>query len=154
MALGGNRTECVLLQLSNPGHWNRESNPMTYDRRILPLARADGGMKLVGSRTECALLQLAGRLGADYQAAREATATLRAFPFSSERKRMSTLTRRPGARSARSPMLLPSMLSSSTKLISDKLGGALDFFRYAFMVDLSSFASLNPSKRICHLTDR
>lgn len=57
----------------------------------------------MGSRTECALLQLAGRLGADYQAAREAAATLRAFPFSSERKRMSTLTRRLGARSAAFP---------------------------------------------------
>ncbi len=61
---------------------------------------ADGQVSLVGDRTECGLLQLASSLGADYHLAREEGQVLRAFPFSSERKRMSTLTTQPGARSA------------------------------------------------------
>lgn len=54
----------------------------------------------MGNRTECGLLQLASSLGADYQATRQECQILHAFPFSSERKRMSTLTCQPGARSA------------------------------------------------------
>jgi magnesium-transporting ATPase (P-type) len=59
---------------------------------------ADGQVTQVGNRTECGLLQLASSLGADYRATREECQVLRAFPFSSERKRMSTLTSKPGAR--------------------------------------------------------
>lgn len=62
------------------------------------MAGADGQVALVGNRTECGLLQLASSLGADYQVARQESQVLRAFPFSSERKRMSTLTCQSGAR--------------------------------------------------------
>ena len=55
---------------------------------------------LVGNRTECGLLQLVSGLGADYAAARQQADLLRVLPFSSERKRMSTLTRQPGNRHA------------------------------------------------------
>lgn len=51
-----------------------------------------GGVPLqVGSRTECALLALAAGLGEDYAAARERHRQAAVAPFSSERKRMSTL---------------------------------------------------------------
>ena len=45
----------------------------------------------VGNRTECALLQLVMDLGGSIEALRESQFTLRTHPFSSERKRMSTL---------------------------------------------------------------
>jgi hypothetical protein len=54
-------------------------------------SRAGGRPLQVGSRTECALLALAGGLGADYAAARGAGRLLAVAPFSSDRKRMSTL---------------------------------------------------------------
>ena len=52
-----------------------------------------GGVLKVGNRTECALLQLTESLGVSYAEVREAAAprVLRQFPFSSDRKRMSTL---------------------------------------------------------------
>jgi magnesium-transporting ATPase (P-type) len=68
-------------------------------------------VQLVGNRTECGLLQLVSGLGADYAAVRAAADTLRVFPFSSERKRMSTLTRQPDARRAQLPLLLSPPLS-------------------------------------------
>ena len=56
------------------------------------LACSAGGEPLqVGSRTECALLALAAGLGEDYAAARERHRQAAVAPFSSERKRMSTL---------------------------------------------------------------
>ncbi|KAK9845411.1 hypothetical protein WJX81_005835 [Elliptochloris bilobata] len=52
----------------------------------------DGGRNLqVGNRTECALLTLAAGLGANYAAARARHQQAAVAPFSSERKRMSTL---------------------------------------------------------------
>lgn len=45
----------------------------------------------VGNRTECALLALVAGLGADYGAARARHRPAAVAPFSSERKRMSTL---------------------------------------------------------------
>ena len=55
------------------------------------MLRAGGGPLQVGSRTECALLALAAGLGEDYAAARERHRQAAVAPFSSERKRMSTL---------------------------------------------------------------
>ena len=47
----------------------------------------------MGNRTECALLQLVESLGVSYAEVREAAAprVMRQFPFSSDRKRMSTV---------------------------------------------------------------
>ena len=70
---------------------------------MMPLSQvddADGGTELVGDRTECGLLQMTAALGADYVQMRREGRVLRAFPFSSERKRMSSITSQPGARSA------------------------------------------------------
>ena len=61
---------------------------------------ADGAVELVGNRTECGLLQMATALGADYEAIRREGRVLRMFPFSSERKRMTSLVSQPGSRSA------------------------------------------------------
>lgn len=61
---------------------------------------ADGTVELVGNRTECGLLQMATALGADYEAIRREGRMLRMFPFSSERKRMTSVVSQPGSRSA------------------------------------------------------
>ena len=45
----------------------------------------------MGNRTECALLQLASDLGASIDDLRAERKALRTFPFTSERKRMTTL---------------------------------------------------------------
>ena len=58
----------------------------------------------MGDRTECGLLQMTAALGADYVQMRREGRVLRAFPFSSERKRMSSIVSQPGARSALCPM--------------------------------------------------
>lgn len=52
----------------------------------------------MGNRTECGLLQMAAGLGADYEEIRRQGRVLRSFPFSSERKRMTSLTAQPGGR--------------------------------------------------------
>ena len=56
-------------------------------------------MLKVGNRTECALLALSESLGVAYAELRSQNQphVLRVFPFSSERKRMSTLTFLPEA---------------------------------------------------------
>lgn len=59
---------------------------------------ADGSVELVGNRTECGLLQMAATLGADYSEMRRNAQVLRTFPFSSERKRMTSVVSQPGAR--------------------------------------------------------
>ena len=60
--------------------------------------RHAGGILKVGNRTECALLQLVESLGVSYAEVREACAprVVRQFPFSSDRKRMSTLVESQG----------------------------------------------------------
>ena len=63
---------------------------------------ADGAVELVGNRTECGLLQMAVALGADYKAMRKEGQILRTFPFSSERKRMTSIVSEPGSRCAQS----------------------------------------------------
>lgn len=67
-----------------------------------------GGMLKVGNRTECALLALSEGLGVPYARLRSQNKphVLRVFPFSSERKRMSTLITLPDAWYA----LIPPML--------------------------------------------
>lgn len=50
----------------------------------------------VGNRTECALLQLCNGLGGSYARLRSAHELVRRYPFSSDRKRMSSLTYNPG----------------------------------------------------------
>lgn len=50
----------------------------------------------VGNRTECALLELCSHLGANYNRIRSEQKVVRRFPFSSDRKRMSTLVFNPG----------------------------------------------------------
>ena len=50
-----------------------------------------GGLTRVGNRTECALLQLAADLGGSVDGLRGGRRSMRTFPFTSERKRMSTV---------------------------------------------------------------
>ena len=50
-----------------------------------------GELTRVGNRTECALLQLVTDMGGDVEGLRGQQRTLKQHPFSSERKRMSTL---------------------------------------------------------------
>lgn len=61
---------------------------------------SDGADTLVkiGNRTECALLELCSHLGANYSRIRSEQQVVRRFPFSSDRKRMSTLAFNPGDR--------------------------------------------------------
>ena len=54
----------------------------------------------VGNRTECALLELCGALGGSYVRMRAGHDLVRRFPFSSDRKRMSSLTFNQGERRA------------------------------------------------------
>lgn len=61
------------------------------------LARNAGVVK-VGNRTECALLQLCNGLGGSYARLRSSHELVRRYPFSSDRKRMSSLTYNPGER--------------------------------------------------------
>lgn len=59
-------------------------------------ASADGSAIVDnGNRTETALLRFAAGLGADAAAGRAAADVVAALPFSSERKRMATVVRRP-----------------------------------------------------------
>ena len=52
----------------------------------------------VGNRTECALLELCSGLGGSYSRLRSSHELVRRYPFSSDRKRMSSLTYNPGER--------------------------------------------------------
>ena len=56
------------------------------------------GLELVGDRTECAMLEAVMRAGGDYKEARERATILHSYPFSSDRKRMSTLVLPPHPR--------------------------------------------------------
>lgn len=49
----------------------------------------------IGNRTECALLALTEALGADYELIRGRTQVERVFSFTSDRKRMTSITRPP-----------------------------------------------------------
>lgn len=57
-----------------------------------------GKLVKVGNRTECALLELCAALGGSYTRIRAGHDLVRRFPFSSDRKRMSSLTFSPGER--------------------------------------------------------
>lgn len=57
-----------------------------------------GKLVKVGNRTECALLELCVALGGSYTRIRAGHDLVRRFPFSSDRKRMSSLTFSPGGR--------------------------------------------------------
>jgi len=52
---------------------------------------ASDRIEFIGSKTECALLVLAHKLGYDYVKLRHDSKILQVFPFSSEKKRMSTI---------------------------------------------------------------
>ncbi len=54
----------------------------------------------MGNRTECALLELCTGLGGSYARIRSGHELVRRFPFSSDRKRMSSLCFNPGERCA------------------------------------------------------
>ena len=49
---------------------------------------------------------MAAALGADYEAIRREGSVMRMFPFSSERKRMTSIVAQPGSRSALTPASL------------------------------------------------
>ena len=84
---------------------------------------AGGAVELVGNRTECGLLQMAAALGADYEAIRREGRILRTFPFSSDRKRMTSLVSQPGARSALPcpPALRPLLLQDPVCICTGRL---------------------------------
>lgn len=54
-----------------------------------------GQIRFVGNPTEGALLVAAGKAGADYKSMREEAEAVKVFPFSSDRKNMTTCIRRP-----------------------------------------------------------
>ena len=85
---GSSSADRALLSL--PAPHLRSGCQGTYFTAFAVL-RAGGEPLQVGSRTECALLALAAGLGEDYAAARERHRQAAVAPFSSERKRMSTL---------------------------------------------------------------
>lgn len=51
----------------------------------------NGKVEFIGSKTECALLMFARNMGSDYSAIRNTVKVEELYPFSSKRKRMSTL---------------------------------------------------------------
>ncbi len=55
----------------------------------------NGRIEMIGNKTECAMLVFLRGLGFDYRAERAKTDVARSFPFSSAKKRMSTLVRNP-----------------------------------------------------------
>lgn len=55
------------------------------------LGAGAGELVKIGNRTECAILEMAHGLGGDMSPSAQQDHVLKAFPFSSERKRMSTL---------------------------------------------------------------
>jgi len=55
----------------------------------------NGRVEMIGNKTECAMLVFLRGLGADYRAERGRVDVARSFPFSSAKKRMSTLVRLP-----------------------------------------------------------
>jgi len=73
---------------------------------------ATGKLVKVGNRTECALLELCGALGGDYTRVRSGHELIRRFPFSSDRKRMSSLTFNPGER-CQAPPTVPTSLPTA-----------------------------------------
>jgi Ca2+-transporting ATPase len=70
------------------------------------LEEKEGKQMLVGSGTEGALLRWLGEQGVDYRASRGAHPPLVQWHFSSERKRMATIIRKPGANSPELVVLL------------------------------------------------
>ena len=80
---------------------------------------ADGALVKVGNRTECALLELCGGLGGSYTRIRSRHNLVRRFPFSSDRKRMASLTFCPGERCA--PLLAPLTLQQELLATSHAL---------------------------------
>lgn len=56
-----------------------------------PIRTEQGNMEHRGNRTECALLEFIDRFGFDYRDFRPSNRILRSIPFSSDRKRMSTV---------------------------------------------------------------
>src|SRR5687767_12944807 len=57
----------------------------------------NGNLNFIGSKTECALLDLARSFGVDYRELRSATKAAKIYPFSSERKTMTTVIKLPSA---------------------------------------------------------
>jgi len=98
--------------LSNPGSSIEGRDPLDLDPRLHGILMhglalnstagleygGDNAGKLVkvGNRTECALLELCVALGGSYTRIRAGHDLVRRFPFSSDRKRMSSLTFSPG----------------------------------------------------------
>ncbi len=91
----------ALKQTRRPASARRRPQGGSGARQSRARARAGGRPLQVGSRTECALLALAAGLGADYAATRGAARLLAVAPFSSDRKRMSTLVAAAEARRGR-----------------------------------------------------
>ena len=71
-------------------------SPIYAEQQVF-LCIADGVVK-VGNRTECALLELCSGLGGSWTRIRAGHELVRRYPFSSDRKRMSSLTFNPGER--------------------------------------------------------
>ncbi len=57
---------------------------------------ADGFVR-VGNRTECALLELCSKLGVELGPLQQAHQIVQVYPFSSDRKRMTSITFQTGA---------------------------------------------------------
>lgn len=73
-----------------------DTEQSSYGQHCLLFVHAD--VVKVGNRTECALLELCSGLGGSYSRLRSSHELVRRYPFSSDRKRMSSLTYNPGER--------------------------------------------------------
>src|SRR4051794_14211088 len=85
---------------SRADEWKKNVASSTYDTLIQGVVinttafedkDENGNLNFVGSRTECALLDLARSFGVDYREFRSSIKPAKIYPFSSERKTMTTV---------------------------------------------------------------
>ncbi|KAJ3104116.1 hypothetical protein HDU96_009057 [Phlyctochytrium bullatum] len=84
------------------------------------VANAEGNVEFVGSKTEVALLEFTRALGYSYAADREGAEVLEVLPFSSDRKRMSTIVKAASAKKDPSAAKLEKYLYGGRGSTADK----------------------------------
>jgi len=78
-----------------------------------------GKVESVGAKTECALLLLAGDLGFDYQKLRDDNEVIKVYPFSSEKKRMSSVMAKEGGKIMHCKGASEVILDRCTKMMNE-----------------------------------